>query len=45
VGEVQAGDVHPRFDHADEHFGLARGGPDGGDDLRAALHRRRTIDR
>ena len=43
VGEVQAGDVHPGLDDADEHLGIARGGPDGGDDLRPALHQRRTI--
>ena len=36
VGEVQPRDVHTGLDHADEHLGLARGGPDRGDDLRAA---------
>ena len=39
VGEVQAGDVHPGLDHADEDLGLARGGADGRDDLRTA-HKR-----
>ena len=43
VGEVQPGDVHPGFDHSGEHLGIAGGGPDGGDDLRAALHQRRTL--
>ena len=36
VGEVQARDVHAGLDHPDEHLGLARGGADRGDDLRAA---------
>ena len=36
VGEVQAGDVHPRLDHADQHLGVTRCGSDGRDDLRAA---------
>ena len=40
VRVVQARDVHARLDEAGEHLGLARGGTDRGDDLRAA-HRRR----
>ena len=42
VGEVQPGDVHPRVDHLDEDLGVARGGADGGDDLRAA-HKRAAL--
>src|SRR5215218_5834981 len=46
VGEVQAGDVHPRLDHADQHLGVTRRGSDGRDDLRAAAHmRRRNLQR
>ena len=36
VRVVQPRHVHPRLDHAQQRLGLARGGPDGGDDLRAA---------
>ena len=36
VGVVQARDVHPRLDHPQQGCRLARGGADGGDDLRAA---------
>ena len=36
VRVVQARDVHPGLDEAGEHLGLARGGADRGDDLRAA---------
>ena len=35
VGEVQPRDVHARLDHPGERVGVARGGADGGDDLRA----------
>ena len=45
VGEVQACDIHPGLDHAGEDLRVARGGADRGDDLRAALHQRRTIER
>ena len=38
---VQPRDVHPRFDHAHERVRLARGRPDGGDDLGAAHRRQR----
>jgi hypothetical protein len=43
VAEVQPSDVHARLHHAGEHVALARGGADRGDDLRAALHRRRKL--
>ena len=43
VAEVQPRDVHARLDHPDEHLGIARGGADRGDDLRAALHRGVTL--
>ena len=43
VREVQPRDVHAGVDHADEHLGVARGGADRGDDLRAAHHRRSTV--
>jgi hypothetical protein len=43
VGEVQAGDVHPRADHGHEDVRVARGGADGGDDLRATRHVRGTV--
>ena len=39
---VQPRDVHARLDEAGEHLGLARGGTDRGDDLRAA-HLPRTL--
>ena len=36
VRVVQPRDVHPRVDHREQGLRLARGGADGGDDLRAA---------
>ena len=43
VAEFKPGDIHPGLDHAGEHLRVPRGGPDGGNDLRAALHQRRTL--
>ena len=43
VGVVQPRDVHPRLDHPQQGRGLARGGADGGDDLRAAHARKVSI--
>ena len=45
VGEVQTCDIHAGLDHAGEDFRVARGGANRGDDLRAALHLRGTIER
>ena len=43
VRVVQPCDVHPRLDHAHQRLRLARGWADGGDDLRAAHHRKVSV--